>query len=385
MAIGPDVGRSPAWLYPWPGDAKPSVCDRPGPGMTAGMTPAEGSTPVWSVPVWLDRGAGWAWRMLVLGAGVVVLLLAISRLRVVLVPVLVALALASFAAPFTERLAARLPRLVAAWIMLLLLVALLVGVGWFTATRVGDELVNDAQWDQVRGEVEAWLQDGPLGLSAAEVDDLEDRVRSAVTDGVTDFDAGRVRLVVEIAGGIFLAIVLMFFFMKDGEIMWRWMTDRVRVDRRETVDDAGRAAVASLSGYVRGVAITGIVDAAAIGVALWLIGVPLVVPLAVLTFFAAFFPIVGATVAGALATVVALVVNGPVDAILVAAVTLVIQQLEGDVIMPVVMRRQVRLHPAVVLVALAAGGALGGIIGAFVAIPITAMVTAAAETVRGQA
>ena len=353
--------------------------------MTAGMTPAEGSTPVWSVPVWLDRGAGWAWRMLVLGAGVVVLLLAISRLRVVLVPVLVALALASFAAPFTERLAARLPRLVAAWIMLLLLVALLVGVGWFTATRVGDELVNDAQWEQVRTEVEAWLQDGPLGLSAAEVDDLEDRVRRAVTDGVTDFDAGRVRLVVEIAGGIFLTIVLMFFFMKDGEIMWRWMTDRVRVDRRETVDDAGRAAVASLSGFVRGVAITGIVDAVAIGVALWLIGVPLVVPLAVLTFFAAFFPIVGATVAGALATVVALVVNGPGDAILVAAVTLVIQQLEGDVIMPVVMRRQVRLHPAVVLVALAAGGALGGIIGAFVAIPITAMVTAAAETVRGQA
>lgn len=317
--------------------------------------------------------------MLVLAAGVLVLLTLLSRLRVVLVPVLVALALAAFASPLTERLAARLPRILAAWTTLLLLVAVLVGVGWFTATRVGDELVNDAQWTEVRDEVEAWLQDGPLGLSESEVDDLERRARSALTDGFTTFDAGRVRMVFEVVGGMFLATVLLFFFVKDGPSMWSWIVGRIREDRRPAVHEAGQAAFGALAGYMRGVAITGLADALAIGVALWIIGVPLVVPLAVLTFFAAFFPIVGATLAGALATVVALVVNGPVDAVIVALVTLVIQQVEGDVIMPMVMRRQVSLHPAVVLVALGIGGAVGGIMGAFVAIPITAMVTAAAR------
>jgi predicted PurR-regulated permease PerM len=346
------------------------------------MTPSERPTRVWPVPAWLDRGAGWTWRLLVIGAGVLVLLLTLSRLRLVLVPVLVALALAALASPMTERLASRLPRIAAAWITLLLLAALVAAVGWFTATRVGDELVNDAQWDEVREEIENWLQEGPLELSASEIDDFEDRARDTLADGLTSFDVGRVRLAFEILGGIFLTTVLLFFFVKDGPVMWRWMTGKVRADRRDTVDDAGRAAFGALSGYMRGVAITGLVDAVAIGVALWLIGVPLVVPLAVLTFFAAFFPIVGATLAGALATVVALVVNGPGDALLVAGVTLAIQQFEGDVIMPVIMRRQISLHPAVILVALGAGGALGGIMGAFVAIPLTAMITAAAHDVR---
>ncbi len=338
---------------------------------------------VWPVPTWLDRGAGWTWRLIVLGAGVIVLLMMLSRLRVVLVPVLVALLLAAFAAPFTERLTrGRLPRMAAAWITLLLLVAMLAGVGWFTAVGIGDELVDNAQWDDVRTEVRTWLRDGPLGLSTSDINDFETRSRSALTDGFTTIDAGRVRLVSEIIGGVFLTIVLLFFFVKDGPTMWRWLVDRVRPERQTSIDQAGRAAFAALSGYMRAVAITGLVDALAIGVALWLIGVPLVLPLAVLTFFAAFFPIVGATLAGLLATVVALVVNGPVDAALVAGVTLAIQQLEGDIIMPMVMRRQVNLHPAVVLVALGVGGAMGGIMGAFVAIPLTAMVTAGVHSMR---
>jgi predicted PurR-regulated permease PerM len=133
---------------------------------------------------------------------------------------------------------------------------------------------------------------------------------------------------------------------------------------------------------MRGVAFTGVIDAVAIGVALWIIGVPLVIPLAVLTFLGAFFPIVGATVAGAIATLVALVTNGPRDAILIALVTLAVQQLEGDLIMPLVMQRQVHLHPVVVLVALASGGALAGLVGAFVAVPVAAMITGATGALR---
>lgn len=133
---------------------------------------------------------------------------------------------------------------------------------------------------------------------------------------------------------------------------------------------------------MRGVAITGAVDAVAIGVGLLIIGVPLALPLAGITFVASFFPIVGATTAGALAATVALVTNGPGDALLVALLTLVVQQVEGDVIMPLVMARQVRLHPAAILTALAVGGAVAGIVGAFVAVPIAAMATAAGSALR---
>lgn len=112
------------------------------------------------------------------------------------------------------------------------------------------------------------------------------------------------------------------------------------------------------------------------------VGVPLVVPLTVLTFFAAFFPIVGATLAGGLATTVALVTIGVREAVIIAVATLVIQQVEGDVVMPLVMRRQVSLHPAVILVVLGIGGALAGIVGAFVAVPIAAMLTAAAGAIN---
>ena len=338
---------------------------------------------VWAVPAWLERGSSWTWRLLILGAGLAAVLWVLGRLRVVLVPVLVALLLAALAAPLTERMTRRgVPRIVAAWVMLALFASAMAGVAWLTVVGVGDQLVDDAQWDEVRTEIRTWLMDGPLGLSGDDVDSLEDRVTEGFRDGATSIDAGRVRLVTEIFGGVFLAIVLFFFFVKDGPPMWTWVVSRFRGDRKGAVDAAGREAFDALAGYMRGVAFTGLVDALAIGVALWLIGVPLVVPLAILTFFAAFFPIVGATLVGALATVVALVVNGPTDAVLVAGVTLAIQQLEGDLIMPIVMRRQVSLHPAVVLVALGVGGALAGVVGAFVAVPITAMVTAGGRSLR---
>lgn len=338
---------------------------------------------IWRVPDWLVRASGWTWRLLVLGAGSLVVLLVLGRLRVVLVPVLIALLLTALASPVTSWLTShRVPRIVAAWVTLLLVVGVVVGVVWVTAVGLVDQLLDDAQWDDVRTEVRRWLREGPLDLTSQEVAQLERRARDVVVDGATTIDAGRVRLVTEIVGGVFLTVVLFFFFTKDGPSMWGWLTGHVRQHRRAEVDEAGRAAFAALTGYMRGVAITGFIDAVAIGIALWIIGVPLVVPLALLTFFGAFFPIVGATVAGALATVVALVVNGPVDAVLVAGVTLAIQQLEGDVIMPLVMRRRVSLHPAVILVALGIGGALAGIIGAFVAVPFAAMLAAAGGVVR---
>ncbi|NNE95658.1 MAG: AI-2E family transporter, partial [Acidimicrobiales bacterium] len=163
-----------------------------------------------------------------------------------------------------------------------------------------------------------------------------------------------------------------------------WIVERVAPARRNAVDRAGSAAMGTLRSYLMAVSLAGVVDAFAIGLGLWIIGVPLVIPLAVITFFAAFLPVVGATAAGVLAATVALVANGPIEALVVVALTLVVQQLEGNLVLPVLMGNHVPLHPVVVLVALTAGGSLAGIIGAFVAVPFAAMVTAAAGAFRAE-
>ena len=339
---------------------------------------------VLDVPGWLVTTSAWAWRLLLLAASLVALGWLFVRLRVVVVPVLAATMLASVLSPLARRLHRRgVPLLLSTWIVLIGVAAivggLLTGAAWGLSSELGGD---QAQWDQVGTDVRTWLQDGPLGLEASTVSELEDRVRQAITGGVASFGSSRARLLVEFVSGLFLTAALTFFFVKDGPEMWRWITDRVDPNRRAAVDEAGREAATTLSAYLRAVALTGFIDAVIIGIGLWIIGVPLVLPLAVITFFGAFLPVVGATAAGGLAALVALVTNGPGDALLVIVLTLVVQQVEGDVLMPMIMGRQVPLHPAAVLAALTAGGALAGVIGAFVAVPLAAVASAGIGVLR---
>jgi predicted PurR-regulated permease PerM len=155
--------------------------------------------------------------------------------------------------------------------------------------------------------------------------------------------------------------------------------------RRALVDDAGRKSFATLGGYLRGVAITATVDAVLIGITLAVLGVPLVVPLAALTFFGAFIPLVGATLAGIVAALVALVAVGPVKALIVVGAIILIQQIEGHVLAPIVLGRAVQLHPLAVALALAGGAVIGGIVGTLLAVPIVAVVATIFRTLRDHA
>ncbi len=343
------------------------------------------SARAWVLPVWLQRASGWTWRLLLIGVGVIAVFWVLSTLRAVFVPVLIALLLAALSAPLTSLMTRhRVPRLLAAWITLAVVLGVLGGVGYLIATSVSDELTGGTDWDQVYDESREWLRTGPVGMSDTEIDDLLQGAQDALIGGVRSIGIARAMVAVEVIGGGFLSVVLFFFFVKDGPSMWSWIVSRFEPARAETIDQGGRAAFVALKGYTRGVAVTGVVDAVLIGIALWVLGVPLVIPLAILTFFAAFFPIVGATAAGALSTIVALIAVGPQAAIFVAVATLVIQQVEGDIVLPIVMRHQISLHPAVILVMLGIGGALAGIIGAFVAVPIAAMVAAAGKALGGR-
>jgi hypothetical protein len=188
----------------------------------------------------------------------------------------------------------------------------------------------------------------------------------------------------EVITGLIVVVLLTFFFLKDGPGMWSWLVGLFAGHHRRGADELGSRIFTTLSGYVRGIALVGLVDAVLIGIALLVIGVPLVVPLMILTFLGAFLPLVGAFLAGLAAVLIALVFNGLVAALLVLAAIVVVQQLEGHVLYPVLMSKTVHLHPAVIVLALAIGGIVAGIIGVFLAVPVAGVVSTVLSYVRDE-
>lgn len=335
-----------------------------------------------AVPRWYDTLAAYCWRAVVIALAGLALVWLVVRLRLVFLPAFVALLLATLLAGPVGALKRRgLPPLAATWAVLIGTVVLLAGVVAVLVPPFISQLSDlGTQLQRGADTVLRWLAEGPLQLSREEIDSYLQRAREqlqanagAITGGVL---AG-VTKTVEFLAGVLLAAVLTFFFLKDGERMWAWVVERFGEPKRTHVAELGRRAAATLTGYVRGVAIIALVDAVLIGAALLVVGNPLWLPLTVITFFGAFFPIVGAVVAGVVAALVTLVTNGFVPALVITGVIVVVQQVEGDVLQPVVMGRAVRLHPVVILLALTAGGILAGIAGAFVSVPLAAVAASA--------
>jgi putative heme transporter len=237
------------------------------------------------------------------------------------------------------------------------------------------------EWDSLStSAVEGWQElerffvAGPLPFDPTVVDDMVQRATQLATSGtfvgqaVTGLTAAT-----EFVTGTFLMVVILFFFLKDGPKMWNFALRWFQGETRARLAESGDRTIQILGGYVRGTAIIAAVDAVFIGVALALLGVPLALPLAVIVFVGAFLPIIGATIAGILAALVALVTNGWVVALIVVAVVVVVNQMEGDLLQPVVMGRTLSLHAIVVLLALSVGTIVGGIFGAILAVPLTAV------------
>jgi putative heme transporter len=243
-----------------------------------------------------------------------------------------------------------------------------------------DEL--GTQLEEGVAEVERWLETGPHGVDDP---DLRGAVDTAI-DRVLDTDPGPlvdgVTLAAEFLAGMLLAVVMEFFFVKDGPRIVYWVAGHLPAQRHVQARRAGAAAWAALGAYVRGTLVVGVVNGTVIGVGLVVLGVPLALPLGIITAVSAFFPLVGAVVAGTLAALVALVAGGVVDALVVVGLTVAVQQIEGDVLSPVVMGRALRLHPLVILIALTAGAITAGLLGAFLAVPLTGVAVAATAAAR---
>lgn len=333
------------------------------------------------VPIWLERSATWAKGLLLIGAALGVVLWVALRLRVALVPFLLALIAAAALRPIARRLEERrVPSPLAAAIPILTVGAVFGVAGWFVYEQTSSTLKNDTITEEtIRGRIDEWLAADPFNLSAQQIDRAEDSLTSWVSTGVGSLGVEQATLAVQLVAGALLTLVLTYFLVKDGPKMWDAVVSRVNPVRSDAIRRTGDAVTDTMSAYLRSVVLTGIADALLIGAGLWVLGVPLVIPLMILTAIAGLFPVVGAVVAGGAATVVALITVGPSTAVWVVVLTIVVQQVEGNVMQPLIVARQVAIHPVVVLVSLTAGGAVAGLAGAFLAVPVVAAAMAGVQ------
>jgi len=308
---------------------------------------------------------------------------ALVQLKLVVIPLLIALILAAALSPVITFLRRRgLSPILATWITLVAGIVVFGGLVSLIVLAVRD------QWGELAtstsegiDKLHEFVENGPFPVDQAQLDSLRDTVVDFLTS--SQFGSGAlagVSVAGELVTGIVLAVVILFFFLKDGDRIWAFFLTPFRGHVLARGQRIGRTAVKTLGGYVRGTAIVAAVDAVAIGVGIAIVGVPLALPLAVVVFLSAFIPLIGATVAGILAALVALVAIGPWAALVVVIIVVAVNQLEGNFLQPVVMAQSLKLHPLVILLALTAGTILGGIVGAVLSVPIAAVGWAIVKT-----
>jgi predicted PurR-regulated permease PerM len=332
-----------------------------------------------SVPAWLDQAASLSWRVLVVGAALYAVVIVFGRLRVVVVPLIVALFLSTVLVPPARWLRQRgWPPLAATWAVFFGGMLVVAAVLLYIVPSVTNHF-SDLQHQANRGinRIQDWLVRGPFHMSRRQVKRDFHQLGQQFSKNRTKLLQGALQqatILLEVVVGGILSIVFAFFFVKDGHAITDWFLGLVSDDTAADLRALGDRLWRTVSGYIRGTAINGVVNGGLMFAALFGLRIPLAGPIAVLTFVGAFFPIVGALLTGALAALIAFVAKGPVAALIVVGVTIVIHNVEGYLVGPIVLGRAVRLHAIVVLIALTAGGALGGILGAFIAVPLTAAV-----------
>lgn len=342
------------------------------------------------LPFALRVAAAWSWRLAIIIAVVSAVLWGLAQLSFLVIPVLVAALLAGLLGPVVRWLVrARMPRGLAVAVTELGFIGLVAGL----LTLVGRQIVAGfAQlWDEALAglaEVQKWLSEGPFQITAAQIQTSIDDARGvlqnnqgSLVNGVLSVGSSAGHIVT----GALIALFVLLFFLLEGERIWRFLVGLLPRAARLPADGAGRAGWVSLVSYVRVQVLVAAVDAVGIGAGAAILGVPLALPLGILVFVSSFIPVVGALISGAVAVLLALVANGLVNAVIMLAIVVAVQQLESHVLQPLVMGRAVALHPVAVILSVAAGSYLAGIPGALFAVPMLAVANSAVRFISARA
>lgn len=341
------------------------------------------------IPYGVRIAAAWAWRIgliLVVGGALIWLL---SRVSFLIIPVMVAALLAGLLSPVVRWMRRRgVPNGLAVALTILGFIGVIAGalalVGRQLAVGFG-ELWSEA----LAGvqQVQAWLSEGPLHLTADQIDKYIQEGTAALQNNSSSILSGALTFgstAGHFVAGLVLALFVLVFFLLEGDRIWAFLVRLLPRKARMAADGAGRRGWTSMVSYARIQMFVAFVDAVGIGVGAAIIGVPLALPLGVLVFIGSFIPVVGALVTGAVAVLLALVANGPVNALIMLAIVLAVQQLESHILQPLVMGKAVALHPVAVILAVAAGSYLAGIPGALFSVPILAVANSSIRYIAGR-
>lgn len=335
------------------------------------------------VPPALRQATAFAWRLLVIAAAIGVVVWLVIQLKLLVVPMLVAILITALVWPaFSFLLRHRWPRWLAIVVTVLGTIAVISGLLWLAVWQITREFssVRDRTVDAV-GQFRQYLIDGPLHLSAQQIDDGLQQAGTFLQQQAEVLWTGALAIgttLGHVATGLLLTLFILLCLLADGGGIWRWTTRLFPRVARPAVDGAGRAGWRTVITYARTQLLVATIDAVGIGLGAFLLGVPLAIPIGVLVFLGAFVPFVGAVVTGALAVFIALVYNGPLIALFMLIVVLGVQQLESHVLQPILMGTAVKVHPLAVVLVVAGGAMIGGIPGALFAVPLAAFVNVVA-------
>ncbi len=339
------------------------------------------------VPRLLQLAAAWSWRLLLTGLVIYLAFRFAVYLRLVVIPVIAAMLLTALLQPVASRLRQRgFPPVLATWCVLLIALVVIAGAMTLIVNQIADQyqtLFNEVQ--RTIGHLEHSLARAPFHLNPARLQALSKSMLKYISQHKSVV-AGTVltggKYLTEFLADVILTLFIAFFLLKDGAQIWAWLIHPMSSRSQWRADQAGNQAWRALVYYMRGATVVAAIHAVLLGLALWLLGVPLLVPLVVLIFLAAYVPLVGILVAGGLAVLVALATKGWVAAVILLGVLVVENQIEDHLLQPLVIGRIIKLHPLAIILALAVGGIIAGIAGAIIAVPVAAVITYAWPALR---
>lgn len=360
-------------------------------GAVAAATPATVPMQAFSnigVPQGLKNSAGMIWRILIVLTGAFVAVRAVGYLGGVAIALFFSMVVAALGGPMQRFLARAMPNALATVFTLLFMLLLVIAVFGFVVKAVISESASMISAAQTGiAQIEEWLKSGPLHLDDTAVNGLIDKAQSWLTGEGVSF-AQQVPSVLGSAADFVTAASVgvfgAFFFLNSGKQIWQWALSWVPEQVRTEVDDCGQAGWETLSGYTRGIILIAIADGVLVGIGLTILHVPLAPALAVVVMFGALIPVIGAPIATIFAAVVALATEGPVTAILVVALTVIVGSVDGDILQPLIMGFAVSLHPLAIVSMIAFGTLTFGIVGALLAVPIGGTIYSVAKYLTGR-
>lgn len=339
-----------------------------------------------AVPIGMRIAGEWSWRILALAGVVALVIFLVIQLKLIVVPFLVAILLAALLVPFVQFLQRhRWPKWLAVTLAEVGLIGIVAGLVYLVVTQImlGFPDLRDRSLEFFDG-FKVLLLESPLHLTDAQINDYVAQFWQAVQDDSAWLLSGALSFgstFGHFLAGILLVLFATLFLLIDGRRVWSWTVRLFPRSARPAVDGAGHAGWVTLTEFVKVQIFVAFIDAVGIGLGAWILGLffggfPLVIPIAIAVFLGSFIPVVGAVLTGTIAVFVALVYLGPIPAVIMLGIVLLVQQVEGHVLQPLVMGTAVKVHPLAVVFAVAAGGFLAGIPGALFAVPVVATLNA---------